>query len=238
MSNIDMKYEENKTKYLELMAECAAADQEIEAAKNVLAQKERHKSHVEDNIKALLPKGYWFTYDIDTNWKHPKKYSVKKVSCGRNVYVTVKEVFKKKPWPTFTGEHVYTLEEFVKLNIYKTPEEATDGYVHRICPKCGEFMGYSSRSWCNKCMANRRIVAEEFEKTHYYYVPEKESCYYIGYEDELSDPYHRGFFGRSFTLRRLDTGEIIHTNNLWSAGCSKDCEKLPHVEFIKDEENN
>lgn len=234
MSKINIMYEENQSKYLELMAECAVAEQEIENAKKELKKKERHRSYVESKIKSLLPKGYWFTYDIDTSWPHPKKYSVKNVSCGGNkIYITVKEVFKKKPWPTFTGESVYCLEEFAELNIYKTAEEAKDAYVHRICPKCGGFMGYSSDKWCRKCIDDRWKKKREFESKHFYYCPDTDGCYQVGYEDELQRKSDKGFGGYRFVLRRLDTGEVIYTTNLISCYKSDAYNTLPQIEFVE-----
>ena len=235
MSKINIMYEENQSKYLELMAECAVVEQEIENAKKEFEKKVKHRSYVESKIKSLLPKGYWFTYDVDTSWQHPKKYSIKNVSCdGNKIYVTVKEVFKKKPWPTFTGESVYRLEEFAKLSIYKTTEEATDGYLHRICPKCRGFMGYSRRTWCNKCMNHRDIVKKDFRTAHSYYDPKTNQHYHVEYEDELTRPSDRGFEGQSFTIRRLDTGEVIYTRNLWSDGFGENKNNLPEIEFIKE----
>lgn len=237
MSNICIISEDNYLKCSEIMTECAIADQEIKNTKKELEKKEKHKSYLESKIRALLPKGYWFTYEIDTSWKFPKKYSIKGVSCGgERVYITVKEVFKKKPWPTFTGESVYRLEEFVKLNIYKTEEEAKYGYAHRVCPKCGGFMWYGSDTWCDKCMHQRRLTADEFAKSHRFYDPITRHQYHVGYEDELTKPSWRGYEGQSFTIRRLDTGEIIHTNNLWSDGFGDNISNLPEIEFISKNE--
>jgi hypothetical protein len=93
------------------------------------------KSHDEElRMKAMLPKGYWYTYDIDINWNRPKKYSIKNI--GRES-ITVKEVVKKKPWKGFTGEHTYSLKGFLCLKTYKTEKEALEDYknndyIHKL----------------------------------------------------------------------------------------------------------
>lgn len=97
-----------------------------------------------NEIKNLIAKGYWWTCDIDDTWKKPKKYSIKEVRCYKSggIYLTVKEVFKKRPWHGFTGEYIYPLDEFIKINISKTEQEAAEKYYNRICPKCGGIMKY------------------------------------------------------------------------------------------------
>ena len=95
------------------------------------------KNKIEKNIskmKSILIKGYWYTYDVDIKWNNPKKYTIKEVS-GK--YITIREVVKKKPWKGFTGEHTYSLEDFLSLRIYKTEEEAlkdykNNDYIHKL----------------------------------------------------------------------------------------------------------
>lgn len=191
---------------------------------------------IAQNIQQLLPKGCWYSYDIDTSWKHPKKYSIKNVEYHRTgIIITVKEAFKKKPWPGFTGEHFYDLHKFFKLNIHKTENEAIDWYTHRICPKCGGLMGYSEHSWCVSCMSERRIAMKNFNDSHKFYEPIEKHCYTVEYVDELTRTF--GYNGQSFTIRRKDTGEIIRTNNLWSHGYGKNTQNLPEIEFIKENAN-
>lgn len=195
----------------------------------------QHKiSATKREMKNLLPKGYWYTYDIDENWNHPKKYSIKEVSCG---YVTVKEVFKKKPWPGFTGEHVYRLENFLNLSIHKTEEEATEARKRRICPKCGNYMGLVQTEWCRDCMKERERIVKEFNESHKFRDAITGNVYGVEYEDELTKAWHRGYNGKFFVIRRLDTNEIIHTSNLWSWGSGKNMEGLPEIEFITEGQN-
>ena len=102
---------------------------------------------VQKQIKNLFPKGYWWAFDIDNNWKRPKKYSIREI-C--NDYITVKEVFKKAPWQGFTGLTTLSLERFLKLDIYKTEEEAKIAAYNRPCPKCGGPMKFTTDVWCAK----------------------------------------------------------------------------------------
>ena len=201
----------------------------------IIEEYENRLSDIEKQAKALLPKGYWYTYDIDTSWNRPKKYSVKKVSCTKfgDIIITVKEVFKKKPWPSFTGESIYYIKDFMKLNIYKTEQEAIDAHYHRICPKCGGFMMNSDKTWCVDCIKKRRLAAEQFKQSHRFYEPKRGWLYHIEYEDELTRHSNRGFNGDHFKIRRLDTGEVIETNNLWSDGGAKNIHNLPEIEFLK-----
>lgn len=188
-------------------------------------------AEIESKIKSMLPKGYWYTADIDTFWNRPKKYSVKSVSCyAHEIRVTVKEVFKKKPWATFTGEHNYTLQEFLELNVFKTEQEALDAHMHRICPKCGEFMMCSKYEWCIECMKDRKRIEDEFNAKHWFYEPNGKHVLQVMYEDELTR--RKGYDGRSFTLRRLDTNEIIHTSNLWGVRYGENYEGFPEIEIV------
>ena len=185
-------------------------------------------------LKEFLPKGYWWSYDVDTSWHKPKKYSIKDITSTRyGVTITVKEVFKKKPWPGFTGEHYYDLKDFCNLHIYQTEQEAIELYPKRACPKCGNAMGWVKDTWCADCMRQRRIDAEEFEKNHRYYSPVTQQSYHVGYTDQFTR--RRGYDGHFFTLRVKDTGEIIRTNNLWSDNIGPNTNNLPEIEFITEE---
>lgn len=205
---------------------------------NQTIEKQQNEVHnIEDQIKSMLPKGYWYTYDVDKNWHYPKKYSVKKVECGtQNARITVKEVFKKKPWPSFTGETTYYLKDFLNLSIHKTEQESIDAYYNRICPKCGCPMMNSHETWCDSCMTERKLIAKEFENSHRFYNSVNKSTYHVEYEDELTSPYERGFDGKYFKIMRLDTGEIIHTRNLWSDNIGENTNNLPEIKFLPAKE--
>lgn len=227
--NIDME------KYNQILGEALQVKERADYYKSIVAEQEKTLEFKAEEIKKLLPKGYWWTCDIDTSWDRPKKYSIKKIEFYKDgITVTVKEVFKRLPWPGFTGEHTFfSLDSFLALNIYKTEEEAKN----RPCPKCGSPMGYAKHEWCDKCMSERYRIKEEFEKAHTFYDPKKDNVYKVGYTDELTAAhpawYWRGFDGKHFTLQRIDTGEIIETNNLWSEGSSyKNKEQLPKIVFI------
>jgi hypothetical protein len=122
------------------------------------------------------------------------------------------------------------LNGFLKLDIYKTPEEATDAYYHRVCPKCGGFMMNSDKPWCINCMRNRWKIMEDFKAAHYFYEPKTKHILHMEYEDELTRD--RGYNGQSFVIRRMDTGEIMHTSNLWSDRSGDNNEGYPEIEFI------
>ena len=212
---------------------CMKIKEEALSIYKIIEEQTEKINALEDKIKSMLPKGYWYTYDIDTSWKHPKKYSVKKVEfCKSDFLITVKEVFKKKPWPTFTGESHYYLDSFNSLNIYKTAEEAIEAHQHRICPKCGCFMMYSESTWCKSCMEERSRAAKQFNEEHQFYDPVKKHFYNVEYEDELTRNSWRGFDGRYFKIRRLDTVEVIETCNLWSDGLGENTKNLPEIEFL------
>lgn len=186
-------------------------------------------------LKEFLPKGYWWSYDVDTSWHKPKKYSIKDVtSTCYGVTITVKEVFKKKPWPGFTGEHRYDLKDFCNLHIYQTEQEAIELYPKRACPKCGNAMGWVKDTWCAACMNKRRSDAKEFEKNHKYYSPVIQCSYHVGYTDQFTRT--RGYDGHIFTFRVKETGEIIRTNNLWEDHRGPNTNNLPEIEFITEEQ--
>ena len=217
--NVDME------KYNALLKEAVSVNK-------IICENTKKLTNIEDNIKKLLPKGYWWTFDVDKMWYAPKKYSIKRISFNSNqFYITIKESYKKLPWKGFTGEHIYSFDNFLKLNISKTEDEAKQAYLNRPCPKCGGHMGHSTNTWCHKCMTEREKVKKKFEKNHTFYEPNEGHKYVVGYTDKLTR--HKGYDGKHFTIRRLDTGEIIETDNLWSYGFIRNINNLPEIEFIK-----
>ena len=195
-------------------------------------QKEKMK-HTESEIKKLLPKGYWWSSDINKNFVLPKKYSIKNVEFDlicEDVCITVKESLKKKPWKNYDDEEYYYLEDFLKLNIYKTEEEAKKAVYNRICPNCGGVMKYTIKPWCDKCIEDRWNKMLEYEKTHVFYEPNKKLYYTMGYTDELTCD--KGFGGKHFIFKRLDTDEIIESDNLWSSCSHRGNANVPEIEFL------
>ena len=53
-----------------LLKECIEIDSNIKSQQDILQNKI-------NEVKRFLPKGYWWTYDIDNSWNYPKKYSIK-----------------------------------------------------------------------------------------------------------------------------------------------------------------
>ena len=180
-------------------------------AQSIKKQKDELDS-VQKEIKNLFPKGYWWAFGIDKYWNKPKKYSIKEVYDG---YVIVKEVFKKAPWPGFDGLTRISFEDLFKLDICKTEEEAKVAAYNRICPKCGGPMKFTTDVWCTKCIFDRCDRANEYRKNHTFYDQNGKTVYTVEYTDELTR--NKGFGGKHFTFKRLDTGEIIETDNLWSS---------------------
>lgn len=226
----------NMERCIAISKECEEIELIIKSYEDKIKEQNERLKEREKEVKELLAKGYWWTYDIDTRYHHAKKYSIKKIELGINTfYITVKEVFKKAPWPGFTGEHYYSLNDFMKLNIYKTEQEANDAYYNRICPKCSEIMKYSTSKWCNKCMHERNENRRKFIENHRFYSPEKDTVYTVGYTDELTRSQDKGFYGKHFIIQRMDTMEIIETDNLWSSYPREDYKNnLPKIKFIKD----
>lgn len=211
----------------ELLKEC------IEIDENIKQQQESLQYKINE-AKKLLPKGYWWTYYIDKSYDNPKKYSIKDVYlyCN-NFYIKVKEFYKKAPYKGFTGEYGYSLDNFMKLEIYKTEEEAKSAYYNRICPKCGRIMKYANTVWCKECMEERDKKRTIFEKEHTFYNEKNNLIYTVGYVDELTRNSEKGYNGKHFTIQCLDTMEIIHTDNLWSSGIfGENIDNLPKIEFL------
>ena len=222
--NIDIE------KYNTLFEEAIVVDKTICAYKEGLEQYEKKLNNIENEIRKLLPKGYWWTWNIGRIFHVPKKYSIKKVDYYWGKFnIRIKETSCKNS----DGEYTFSFKDFIKLDIYKTEEECVRAYLNRPCPKCGNPMGNTTRTWCHKCMNERAIAKEEFEKAHSFRDSKNGDLYFIGYTDELTR--EKGYHGEQFTIKILDTGEIIKTDNLWSGGFpykinSKD---IKSIKFIK-----
>lgn len=219
----------NTKKLFALERQATEINEEIIEQKQKLKEMENNLAEVENKIKSLLPQKTWYAYDIN-RFSHTNQYRVQKVkSNSSRVRVVVREVDDKIPYPLL--EHFdFTLDEFTKLNISKSEEKAKDLYAHRICPRCGGFMGMSRYKWCPNCMKERAAIEQEYNDSHRFYDPEQQRFYTVKYVDELTRDF--GFDRFEFTLRRLDTGEIIQTNNLWSDGYGENTDGLPEIEFI------
>lgn len=101
-----------------------------------------------------------------------------------------------------------------------------------FCIKCGSRIHYVS-SLCEECSKKRKQEKHDFENNHKYYDPKRNIVCHIGYDE--SDIYkypEKGCYGRHYIMRRLDTGEIIETDNLWF-DTIKNCGKnFPQIEFV------
>lgn len=66
-----------------------------------------------------------------------------------------------------------------------------------------------------------------------FYCEETDSVYDVHYVDELTRVH--GYYGNDFIIKRLDTGELIKTNNVWSAHSSwaKNLDTCPRIQFIQ-----
>jgi hypothetical protein len=202
---------------------------------NDIQKKQEALITTEQEIKSLLPKGHWYSFDVEYSGGSPKKYRIKELKCsGQNIYITVKQVVKKSCYNNTSGERLFTLEEFLKLNVYKTEELVWYAFRKRICPKCGGVMNDAITPWCDECMNERSKMSSEFAKRHKYYCPENDIIYQALYEDELTT--ERGYEGQHFIIQCIETGEIIHTSNLWSRGNFNRENNLPRIKFLEQEE--
>lgn len=210
------------------MEKYKALSEDMSRIENEIEMKNKELDSVKKEILKIFPRGYWWAYNIDPNWRRPKKYSIREVGNG---YVIVKEVFKKAPWDGFDGKRVLHFDELLELDIFKTEEEAKSAVYNRTCPKCGGSMKYTTRAWCDKCLSERSNKAREFESNNTFYAPNENKIYHIGYTDELTR--EKGYGGKRFVFKCLDTGEIIESDNLWSQGVfGKDVSNLQAIEFI------
>lgn len=206
-------------------------DSDVREIGDIINQYEAKLGEIEGEVLKMLPNGYWWACDIDYNTCKPKKYSIKGVIAKKGgVYVTVKEAFKKAPWKGYDGKHYYPLTRFLNLRRYETEQEAMDVYLNRICPKCGESMMYSEETWCKSCIDTRWKLKKEFDDSHHFYNPSDGHFYSVEYEDELTRT--RGYNGKHFTFKRMDTGEIVNTSNLWAWGRGENKNNLPEIEFL------
>jgi hypothetical protein len=94
-------------------------------------------------------------------------------------------------------------------------------------------MKESTREWCFDCITERSRIKKEFESNHRFYCPSKNNCYQIEYTDELTRD--QGYSGKRFVIQRIDTNEIIETNNLWVVGRKDNADTLPKIEFLYSE---
>lgn len=207
-------------------------EEAIDINKHLCEYQEKMQDTIK-KVKKLLPKGYWWTRDIDHTWSVPKKYSIKNISLEDNTfYITVKESYRKPPWKGYDGEDIYSLEEFLQLKVYSTEQAAKFAYVNRACPKCGFAMGWVDTPWCKECMDKRYKMQKYYEKTHMFYDPKSFRIYYVSPVDELTR--EKGFYGNHFIFKRLDNNTIIETNNLWYESTDEhNIKNLPLIEFIE-----
>lgn len=225
-------------KFLELINEAQAVERVIQSYEHKIAEHNKELSKLRRKVKSLLPKGEWYSSDVNFGWERPKRYKVDKVEFREgDFYVIVKELSKRKHWSGHIWEHSYKLDAFLKLTIYDTEQEALAVFHNRVCPKCGNRMWESMEPWCKRCMEKRKVAKEEYNRTHVFYSPSDRNVYTVEYVDELTRLLENlGYEGRWFTIRRLDTGEVIHTNNLWShGGLSRNIDNLPEIEFLSDD---
>lgn len=200
-------------------------------------QDEKELRRIRREAKDLLPQDYFWSTDIDPFWDKPIKYSIAKVSYNsfeKDFLVTVREHLKKRI--NWNHERTQLLSDFLRINIYKTSKHAWYVYFNRPCPKCGSPMGRSTWEWCECCMKNRREIADDFRKTHTFYCAPECTIYRIEYSDELTRK--KGFEGRTFVIKMLDTDEIIKTDNLWSVSkvskLTEEIKALPRIQFLEN----
>lgn len=216
--------------FKEILKECIEINNIIKTQQNLLEEKI-------NIIKENLPKGYWYSCDITEDYSAPEKYKVHEVSfCSGEIYVTARRIRKKYESKYNENKYLYTLDEFIKLTICKTEKEAEKAAYNRICPKCGGLMKYANTTWCSNCMDKRAKTRRKFIEEHTFYYPKEKMIYRVDYVDELTRQCDKGYNGAHFTIQRLDTMEIIHTDNLWST-CSTygidDVSTLPQIEFLE-----
>lgn len=219
--------EDAKQHVKELEAQLEEAQDKVDKAENPVA-------YQMSKLRRLLPQEF-YSRDIDHNWQYPKKYTMRSVKYENGkIYVKVRWDYKKEPWKGFNPEHIFTLEEFLNLRIGTSPNKANEVWQQRPCPKCGQPMGGSNFEWCCECVKHRqnKIVLLE-EKYPLLYSEETGSIYRIQYMDELTRA--PGYYGNEFIVKRLDTGELIKSNNVFSAHSSwaKNLDECPRIEFIK-----
>lgn len=240
-----MKLDFKKLK--ELTDEAHCIEQEISNAENrkqqlindVDAQIQRLKSkeyRISSKIKKMFPEEFW-TCEIDRRYHGPLHYKIKCISYSLgHIYITTKDIRKKKPFDGWKGENKVLLDDFLKIGLYDSYDAALYGYKHRICPKCGGFMGISRGPWCHKCIEDYKeyLAANEM----LCYDAKQERIYGIQPDVDPAVMMYvwKGYDGRRFKVRRLDTGEIIETNNLWSHGYGDNDNNYPLIEFLGEDD--
>ena len=185
-------------------------------------------------IKKMFPKYFW-TCEIERYWHKPLRYKINSVECFSNkLYIKTKDVRKKKPFNGWNPENIFSLEEFLNIALYDSYDAALDGYRHRICNHCGGYIGDSDRVWCNKCIDEYGKYLEDNARK--YYDADKGHTYEVkpDIDPVLRRYFWRGYDGHYFKLRRLDTGEIIETHNLWSLRDEENVNNYPLIEFLND----
>lgn len=209
-------------------------EKQLEKAQEAIKKAKSPVAYQMSKLRKLLPQEF-YSRDIDHEWPYPKKYTMRSVTYeDGKIYIKVRWNYKKQPWKGFNPDHIFTLEEFLKLRIGTTSNKANEIWQQRPCPKCGKPMGDSNCEWCFECVKHRqnKIVLLS-EKYPWLYSEETELVYKIQYADELTRDY--GFEGKEFIIKRLDTGELIKSNNVFSAhpGWAKNLDECPRIEFIK-----
>ena len=187
---------------------------------------------ISSKIKKLFPEEFW-ACEIDESYHLPLHYKIKRIHYkSGNLYVTTKDIRKKKPFDGWKGEDDLLLDDFIKINLYDSYDDALYSYKHRICPKCGGFMNLSRSIWCDKCIHDYEEYLNTNEVNYY---DQKQGRVY-GVQPDVDDIVRRNFWkgydGMYFKIRRLDTGEIIETHNLWSRGFGDNSENYPLIEFL------
>ena len=178
---------------------------------------------IQKEIKGYFPENHFWTIHQDVRGtKKPREYEIEKVrfeSLERGFIVSLKYHYKSyKNQPNVRTIKMF-LGEFFGATFYLSKKHAWFAYFNRPCPKCGNSMGDSEKDWCNECMEDRAKREVDFNKNHMFYHKKHKTIYLVRYTDELTR--NKGFDGKHFTIRRLDTGEILETNNLWDMGKNK-----------------
>lgn len=230
-------------KIREIADKVAAVKNEIEEVEqyksDVIAEIDRQLKSLKSKeyritagIKDMFPKEFW-TCEIDQHYHMPLHYKIKSISCySDEIYIITQDIRKKKPFDGWKGEDQLTLDRFIKIGLYNSYDNALYGYEHRPCPHCGDFMGNSSRIWCDKCLDEYRQYLKD--NTRLFYDTKQRHVYGVKPDiDPILKPYFWiGFDGHYFKIRRTDTGEIIETHNLWQYD-SEENNGYPPIEFLE-----
>jgi hypothetical protein len=219
----------------EIACESISIQKNIQELKNQITILEKKENSITSQIKKMFPNTFW-TCEIDHNWHYPLHYRIAEVSCYPDgIYIRTKDIRKKKPFNGWTGENYISFDEFVKIGLYGSYDEALDGYKHRICPKCGGHMGTSHYPWCSECMSAYSKYLND--NTKRYYNADDKGIFEVqpDIDPALTMNFKSGYNGNYFKIRVLATGEIIETRNLWSIGCGENNDNYPLIEFVEEE---